>query len=172
MDNIDGKKYQRIVFIDRDGTINKLRTDYVKNLSEFELLPNIAEQLAKLQKFGFKIVVITNQSAINKGLLKKEELEKIHEFMKSELSKLGCNINAIYYCPHTSQEYCDCRKPKTGLFKQAISDFKNLDLQNSWMIGDKDSDIQAGLAIGVNTFKTQTNGTIYSAIEHILSHGD
>jgi histidinol-phosphate phosphatase family protein len=163
-----GRVASRIVFLDRDGTVNKHRHDYVKNLSEFVLLPDVAENLARLSAAGFKLVVITNQSAINRGLLGREGLKTMHGYMISELRKQGCFIDKIYFCPHTPEEHCACRKPGTALFEKAVKDFAPVDLKHSWMIGDSVSDIKAGVSFGLNTYKVRTNGTLKDAVDIIL----
>mgnify|MGYP006150147909 CR=1 FL=1 len=159
----------KIVFLDRDGVINKLRKDYVKNLSEFEIILNVGKNLAKLSKNGFKIIVITNQSAINRNLLTTEELKKIHEFMINELHKDGCVINRIYYCPHRPDENCDCRKPKIALFKKALVEFFPSDLKNSWMIGDSQTDLEAANSCGIKGIKINSDQDIQIEIDKILS---
>ena len=162
------KSETRIVFLDRDGIINKLRIDYVKNLAEFELLPNVGKQLAKLTKAGFKLVIITNQSAINRGLLSIEELNKIHDFLKTNLENDGCVIDSIHFCPHRPDENCDCRKPKTALLEQAMTEFQNIDLKHCWMIGDNASDILAAEKMGINYLKVESNGSLERYLDHIL----
>lgn len=159
----------RVVLLDRDGTINKHRHDYVKKIDEFVLLPDVARSLARLSAAGFKLIVVTNQSAVNRGLLKEKELEAMHRYMVSKLEKQGCFINKIYYCPHTPEQNCNCRKPRTALLEKALKDFAPVDLQHCWMVGDSDSDMKAGLALGLNTYKTETNGTLEGAVDRILS---
>lgn len=159
----------KIIFLDRDGVVNVYRTDYVKNLSEFVIISDVGKNLAKLSKSGFKLIVITNQSAINRGLITKTELIKIHEFMIAELRKDGCVIDAIYFCPHKPEENCDCRKPKTSLFKKALSDFFPYDLKNSWVIGDSISDIKAASSLGIKGIKIDCNQSIRKEVDEILS---
>lgn len=159
----------KIVFLDRDGVINKHRKDYVKNLSEFEIISGVGKNLAKLSENGFKIVVITNQSAINRKLMEEIELKKIHEFMIRKLRKDGCIIDNIYYCPHIPEENCDCRKPKTLLFKKALIEFSPYDLKNSWMIGDSISDMKAAYSLGIKGIKIDSNQDIQMAINEIIS---
>ena len=105
----------KAVFLDRDGVLTRERSDYVKNPDELELLPGIAEPLREIQKLGFKIVVVTNQSVIGRGLATNEMMSKIHEKLRTELEDMGCKIDAIYYCPHRPDEGCTCRKPEPGL---------------------------------------------------------
>ena len=159
----------KVVFLDRDGTINRHRHDYVKNIDEFVLLPGVAKSLARLSAAGFKLVVVTNQSAVNRGLLKKQDLEAMHRYMVTELERQGCFISRICYCPHTPEEDCSCRKPRTALFEKTLEDFTSVDLRHCWMIGDSDSDIKAGISLGLNTYKIETNGTLEAAVDRILS---
>ena len=160
------KKF-KAVFLDRDGVINKNKDDYVKNISELEIFPFISESIKKLQSVGFKIIVITNQSAINRGLMTETHLNKIHEKIQSFLIQHNTKIDYFYYCPHTPTENCSCRKPKTGLLLKAIDDF-SIDINNSWFIGDRDSDIQAGRSVGCKTLKIQNNFNLEKAVNLIL----
>jgi histidinol-phosphate phosphatase family protein len=155
------------IFLDRDGVLNKNKDDYVKNVSELEIFPFILEPIKKLQSAGFKIIVITNQSAINRGLITKKHLNEIHEKIQSFLIQHNTKIDYFYYCPHTPTENCYCRKPKTGLLLKAIDDF-SIDVNNSWFVGDRDSDIQAGQSVGCKTFKIHDNITLENAVDLIL----
>ena len=155
------------IFLDRDGVLNKNKDDYVKNISELEIFPYILEPIKKLQSAGFKIIVITNQSAINRGLITKKHLNEIHEKIQSFLIQHNTKIDYFYYCPHTPTENCYCRKPKTGLLLKAIDDF-SIDVNNSWFVGDRDSDIQAGQSVGCKTFKIHDNITLENAVDLIL----
>lgn len=111
----------RVVFIDRDGTINR-DVSYCSHPDEFELLPKVAEGIRLLNEHGFKVIVVTNQSGIARGYFSEEMLQKIHVKMKEELKKRGAFIDdAIYYCPHHPDDNCDCRKPKPGLLLQAAT---------------------------------------------------
>jgi len=155
------------VFLDRDGVLNKNKDDYVKNISELEIFPFISEPIKKLQSAGFKIIVITNQSAINRGLMTKKHLNEIHEKIQSFLIQHNTKIDYFYYCPHTPAQNCSCRKPKTGLLLKAIDDFL-IDIPNSWFIGDRDSDIQAGQSAGCKTLKIQHDFNLVKAVDLIL----
>jgi histidinol-phosphate phosphatase family protein len=157
----------KAVFLDRDGVINKNQDDYVKNISELEIFPYISEPIKKLQYAGFKIIVITNQSAINRGLMTEKNLDEIHEKIQSFLIQNNTKIDYFYYCPHTPNENCFCRKPKPGLLLNAIDDF-SIDVNNSWFIGDRNSDIQAGKSVGCKTLKIQNNINLEKAVNLIL----
>ena len=160
-------KKQKAIFLDRDGVLNKNKDDYVKNISELEIFPYISEPIKKLQSAGFKIIVITNQSAINRGLMTEKHLNKIHEKIQSFLIPHNAKIDYFYYCPHTPNENCSCRKPKSGLLLKAIDDF-SIDVNNSWFIGDRDSDIQAGESIGCKTLKIEGDINLEKAVNLIL----
>ncbi|MGH9922714.1 MAG: D-glycero-beta-D-manno-heptose 1,7-bisphosphate 7-phosphatase [Nitrososphaerales archaeon] len=157
----------KAVFLDRDGVINENRFDYVKSVAEFKFLPSAAEAIRLLNSDGFLVVIVTNQSAVNRGLLSIEELEKIHHFMLTELSKYGCRIDAIYYCPHKPDENCSCRKPQPGLLKKAILDL-SVDPKFSWLIGDSDADEEAARKAGINSVIIRTNGNLLDAVKGIL----
>lgn len=152
--------------MDRDGVINRHRTDYVKNLQEFELLPNIHDYLKELLNLGFKLIIITNQSAVNRGLLTTEELLNIHQYLVDKLSRHGCDIVDIFFCPHRPDENCECRKPKAKMFLDAANKH-NIDLANSWVIGDSQTDIQAANKIGCKSIKVATNASLKKAVEMI-----
>jgi len=161
--------HARIVFLDRDGTINQFRPGYVKNLAEFVILPDVARNLARLSEKGFKLIVVTNQSAVGRGLLSQAELEKIHNFMIASLRSDGCKIDNIYYCPHTPRDHCFCRKPKIAMLEKASREYGHIDLHNSWIIGDSNSDIKAGQLFGIRTLKIPTNTGLEYAVNYILS---
>jgi histidinol-phosphate phosphatase family protein len=143
---------KKAVFFDRDGVINKVRRDYVKTVAELEIVPHIVEPIKRLRDTGFLIVVITNQSAINRGLTTIEKIEQIHAAIQSFLKKNGTTIDRFYYCSHRPDENCDCRKPKPGLFLRAAAEL-SIDLKSSWMIGDEDIDLQAATAAGCRSIK-------------------
>ena len=157
----------KTVFLDRDGIINKNRPDYVKTIDELEIL-EVADSIKKLQDNGFLVVVISNQSAINRGLTNHENVKQIHSTIQEYLKKNGTQIDAFYYCPHRPDEDCDCRKPKPGLFKKAIAELK-IDPNSSWLVGDRDSDIQAGQSVGCKTIKIAENSRLNEAIQRILN---
>jgi histidinol-phosphate phosphatase family protein len=158
---------QKALFLDRDGVINENREDYVKTWDEFKFLPGAKEAIRLINNSDWMLIIITNQSPIGRGIFPPERLDKIHQNMLSELSKAGCYIDAIYFCPHKPDDYCDCRKPKPGLILRAASDF-NIDLENSWMIGDSDSDIEAGREAGCKTEKVSSDNSLLEIITKIL----
>jgi histidinol-phosphate phosphatase family protein len=160
-------KTQKAIFLDRDGVLNKNKDDYVKNISELEIFPFISEPIRKFQSAEFKIIVITNQSAINRGLMTEKHLNEIHEKIQSFLIQNDTKIDYFYYCPHIPNENCSCRKPKSGLLLKAIDDF-SIDVNNSWFVGDRDSDIQAGESVGCKTLKIEGDFNLEKAVNLIL----
>ncbi|MGD0576786.1 MAG: HAD-IIIA family hydrolase [Candidatus Staskawiczbacteria bacterium] len=143
---------KKIIFLDRDGTINKKapQGDYIKKWSEFEFLPGVVEAIKNLCDKGYDIYLITNQSGIARGMMTKKDLDLIHQKMQAELAKNGGKIKAIYACLHGWDDGCDCRKPKPGLLFQAARE-NYLDLTKTIFIGDDERDMQAGQAAGCKT---------------------
>ena len=139
----------KAVFIDRDGTIN-IDGPYLDDPDKFEMYPGVGEGVKKLKEDGFKIIVMTNQSGIARGYFTEEILSNIHERMEIEFNAFGVELDGIYYCPHHPDDDCDCRKPKTGLFEKAIEEH-DIDVNQSYMVGDKILDVEAGQKIGVKT---------------------
>lgn len=140
-------KPKKIVFLDRDGVINKnpAQHDYVKNWKEFEFLPGAVEAIKLLNKNSYQIYVITNQGGISRGCMSEENVNEIHENMIEELKKYNARIDGIYYCPHKQGDNCECRKPKPGMLFRAASEH-NFDLTKAIFIGDDERDIEAGNA--------------------------
>lgn len=134
---------KKAIFLDRDGTINRDSKNYIKSLEEFEIFPFTANGLKILQEIGYELVVITNQSGVNRGFFSEKELDEIHQKLIYEMEKDGINILDIYYCPHLPDENCQCRKPKLKNLHKAVDDY-NLDVENSWFVGDSEKDIITG----------------------------
>ena len=158
----------KTVFVDRDGVINQERSDYVKSISELEIYPNVAKNIKLLKDAGFLVIVITNQSAVNRGIVTHEMINQIHNSIQDHLKKYGTFLDGFYYCPHTPDENCNCRKPKPGLLQQAILEL-NIDLNSSWMIGDSDSDIEAADSVGCKAIKISDSFSLDNAVEKILN---
>lgn len=151
---------QKAIFLDRDGTINKY-VGFLRDINEFELLPGVADAIRRINNSGYLTIVITNQPVIARGEVTLEELAGIHRRMETLLGAEGAYLDGIYYCPHHPKrgfvgeciEYkieCECRKPKPGMLLQASRDF-NIDLSQSWMVGDGKHDVGAGKAAGCRT---------------------
>ena len=159
---------QPAIFLDRDGVINQERKDYVKNLNEFKIFSGVSEAIDLLRKNNFLIIIITNQSAINRKLLDINTLENIHKFFQEYLKKNHTSVDAIYYCPHLPEENCLCRKPKPGLILSAAKDLK-IDLKKSWMIGDSQKDIEAANNAGCNSILLKTNQSLLDVIKEFIN---
>jgi D-glycero-D-manno-heptose 1,7-bisphosphate phosphatase len=142
----------RYVFLDRDGVLNRKMPEgaYVCDWAQFQWLPGATEAVARMNRAGFTVILVSNQRGIALGLYTPEQLELIHANMQSQLERHGARLDAIYYCPHDQGE-CHCRKPETGLFEQAWQRFPQANAQNSVVIGDSLSDIQAGHRLGMKT---------------------
>jgi len=145
-------KPKKVIFIDRDGVINKKMPehDYVKRWEEFEFLPGVIDALKILTNNNYQIYVITNQRGVARGFMNEETLKNIHDRMDKELAEKGVQLKGIYYCPHDENE-CECRKPKEGLFFRTAGEHC-LDLTKSIFIGDSQSDLIAGEKAGCKTF--------------------
>lgn len=128
----------KVVFLDRDGTIN-VEKNYLYKVEDFEFEKGVIEGLKILQSLGFKLVVISNQSGIGRGYYKKEDADALFSFMVEELKKEDIIIDRVYYCPHYKEE-CNCRKPKLGLFYEAQKEL-DIDFSKSYAIGDKQRDV-------------------------------
>lgn len=170
---------QRAVFLDRDGTINRY-VGFLRDIEQFELLPGVAEAIRRINASGYLAIVVTNQPVIARGEVTREQLREIHNKMETLLGHEGAYVDALYYCPHhPDRGYpgevpelkidCGCRKPRPGLLLRAAADY-NIDLANSWMIGDSDSDVQAGQAAGCRTIRIGENGSgsLLDAVKQIM----
>lgn len=169
------KHKQKAIFLDRDGTINKL-VGFLRNIEDFELLPNVPEAIRRINSSGYLAIVVTNQPVIARGEVSVSELEEIHNKMETLLGNEGAYLDAIYYCPHHPHKGfdgeiaelkidCECRKPKPGMLLRAANDF-NIDLSHSWMIGDSENDILAGKSAGC---KTGLIGSDYASLYDFVS---
>jgi D-glycero-D-manno-heptose 1,7-bisphosphate phosphatase len=149
----------RAVFFDRDGVVNRRRVaDYVKEWEEFEFLPEIFDVLPRVHAAGYLAVLVTNQRGIARGLMSEDALAGIHDAMQAELARrASVRFDAIYFCPHERDAGCACRKPLPGMLVDAARDH-GIDLGRSWMIGDSESDIEAGRAAGCRTILIAGDG--------------
>ena len=142
-----GSSLRSAVFLDRDGVINQNSDEYVKSWDEFTFLPKVFDALSLLSRHNYAVVVVSNQSAIGRGILDHWTVDSIHERMRVEIHRHNGRIDAVYYCPHTPFAGCECRKPQPGLLLQAARDL-HLDLDHSYFIGDAISDLDAALSVG------------------------
>lgn len=139
----------KALFLDRDGVVN-VDVGYLYKKEDFMFMPHITDLMRFMQEKGFLIVIVTNQSGINRGYYTLEQFLDLTDFIFNRCKKLGINIAKTYHCPHTPDEDCECRKPKPKMFLDAIKDLQ-IDPAKSIMIGDKDSDIKAATGAGVGT---------------------
>jgi histidinol-phosphate phosphatase family protein len=134
------------VFLDRDGTVifNK---NYLSSPKQVKLYSCVAESINKLRASGFKVIIVTNQSGVARGMFSEQDLQKIHERFIFLLKKAGAKVDAIYYCPHIDEDSCNCRKPKSGMVLQSAKDL-NIDLEKSYTVGDSVRDYLLGYNTG------------------------
>jgi len=138
----------RIVFLDRDGVINQDSDAYIKTPAEFHFIPQSPQAIALLNQHGFDVILITNQSAIGRGMIALRTLDAIFDKLKTGVEAAGGHITDIFFCPHTPQAGCDCRKPLPGLILQAMV-AHDIDPAHAFMVGDSTKDIECGRAAGI-----------------------
>lgn len=158
------------IFLDRDGVINQERSDYVKTWEEFQILPGVIEALQKLAQLDLPILVITNQSAIGRGVATQETIHGIHQRLRQVVNEAGGRIDDFFLCPHHPQENCNCRKPKPGLLLQAATKYQ-LNLEETVFVGDAVTDYQAALAVQCHSILIKTGlqaNRIESLVESYL----
>lgn len=141
---------QVVVFLDRDGVINRDRTDYVKSLAELEILPGVPAAIARLRRAGIIVYVTSNQAGIAKKLLTVETLGEITRTVANAVHAEGEAIDGFFYCPHVDADNCDCRKPKVGLFARALESLEHTP-ELMYVVGDSARDLEAGRRIGART---------------------
>jgi histidinol-phosphate phosphatase family protein len=150
----------KAVFLDRDGVINRKPPEgqYVTRWEEMHILPDAAEAIRLLNRAFFRVMVVSNQRCVAKGLITVRELESMHRQMCKQLAAAGATIHGVYYCPHETVPACSCRKPAPGLLLAAAREHQ-LDLEASWMIGDSEIDVEAGRNAGCRTARLlESNG--------------
>ena len=158
------------LFLDRDGVINvKLDGCYVKHPDEFEFMIGAELAIAKLSKIFNRILIVTNQQGIAKGIMSEKDLDVLHNYMLFELKSKGGIIDKVYYCPHLAIEGCNCRKPKPGMIQQAIIDFPEIKVEDSYLIGDSVTDILAGSKMGLMTVNVDSEYTLSKWCDELLS---
>jgi len=140
---------RRAIFLDRDGTIT-IDTGYPADPDEVELLPGAADALRTLRERGWAVVLVSNQSGVGRGLITPEQAEAVHGQLVVALREAGVELDGAYYCPHAPDDDCECRKPRSGLLRRAASEL-GLDLAGSVMVGDRQSDVEAGRDAGCTT---------------------
>ena len=172
----------RLVILDRDGVINQESDAYIKTPEEWIPIPGSLEAIVRLSKAGYTVVVASNQSGVGRGLFSLDTLAAINGRMRKAVEAAGGKLDGIFFCPHAPDERCDCRKPKTGLFKQIAERYK-VDLKGVPMIGDSGRDLAAARAVGcrpilvmtgrgLQTLENEPDAEVYTdlaaAVAHIL----
>lgn len=152
---------KKTIFLDRDGTIN-VEKNYLHKIEDFEFENRAIEALKILSDLGYQLIVVTNQSGIARGYYGEEDLEKLNNYMMEELKKNGVEITACYFCPHHLEKgvgkyrvECECRKPNPGMLLKGINEYQ-VDIKNSYMVGDRQSDLEAGIRAGVKPILVKT----------------
>ncbi|MEG1362818.1 MAG: HAD family hydrolase [Lachnospiraceae bacterium] len=135
---------KKAFFLDRDGVLSQ-ENGYVTTLEEFTIFPYARESIEQIHKCGFLAIVVTNQSAIGRGLLREDDLKTMNEELVSQTG-----VDGVFYCPHLESEHCQCRKPGIGLIQQAMKEYE-IQLKGSYLIGDRGSDILLGKQLGITT---------------------
>jgi len=145
----------KVVFLDRDGVIN-IEKNYLYKIEEFEFIDGVFESLSYLQNLGYELVIITNQSGIGRGYYTQEQYNKLTVWLKSKFKEKNINITEVFCCPHAPNQECNCRKPQIGMIQESAK-ILDIDYKNSWLIGDKSSDIQTAINANIpNTVQVKT----------------
>jgi D-glycero-D-manno-heptose 1,7-bisphosphate phosphatase len=165
------------VFLDRDGTLIR-DVGYLRRIDELEILPKVPEALRLLREQGFKLVVVTNQSAIARGWLSEAELAEIHATLGAELARSGARLDAIYYCPHHPAEgegaykrQCTCRKPDSGMIERAAAEL-GVDPSASYVVGDQQTDVELAQRIGATPVLIRRAGASTNEARAVATAGD
>ena len=137
----------KTIFLDRDGVINK-EVNYLHKIDDFEFIDGIFDTCQHFQSLGYKIIIITNQSGIYRGYYTENDYQKVTQWMLTQFTNEDINILDTFHCPHGPDSTCNCRKPKPGMFLNAKTKY-NIDMKNSWMIGDNEIDVIAANAAGI-----------------------
>ncbi len=145
----------KLIILDRDGVINVDSVQFIKSPEEWKPIPGSLEAIAKLNQWGWRVVVASNQSGVGRGLFGMDTLNAINGKMVKSLAQVGGRLDAIFFCPHAADSTCDCRKPKPGMFKQIAERF-NVDLTGVPAVGDSLRDLQAALAVGCQPYLVLT----------------
>ncbi|MGC1616319.1 MAG: D-glycero-beta-D-manno-heptose 1,7-bisphosphate 7-phosphatase [Candidatus Acidiferrum sp.] len=154
------------VFLDRDGTISE-EVGYLNHVSRFRILPRVADAIRRLNEAGLPVIVVTNQSGVGRGYFPESLVHSVHELMTQQLADAGAHLDAIYHCPHTSADGCDCRKPKTGMLERAAREHA-IDLHQSVVVGDRHGDIELARRAGARSILVRTG---YGEGEYLWNAG-
>lgn len=145
----------KLIILDRDGVINQDSDQFIKSPDEWKPIPGSLEAIAKLNQWGWRVVVASNQSGVGRGLFGMDTLNAINDKMVKSLAQVGGRLDAIFFCPHAADSTCDCRKPKPGMFMQIAERF-NADLNGVPAVGDSLRDLQAGITVGCQPYLVLT----------------
>lgn len=160
----------KLAILDRDGVINFDSDQYIKSPDEWKPIPGSAEAIARLNQWGYKVVVATNQSGVGQGLFEMDTLNAIHDKMIKTVAQAGGRIDAIFFCPHTNGDKCACRKPRPGMLEQVASRY-NADLAGVPAIGDSLRDLQAAVAVGARPILVLTGKGKKTQVDPALPAG-
>ena len=149
----------KTIFLDRDGVINK-EVGYLHKIEDFKFINGVFEACRYFQSLDYQIIVVTNQSGIGRGYYDKDAFHVVNSWMLEQFKNKRIEILDVFFCPHTPESNCDCRKPKPGMFNQA-NEKHDIDMEKSWMIGDKEADVAAANFAGIkNTILVKSGHTI------------
>lgn len=153
---LKGVNVKKCIFLDRDGNIN-VEVDYLHKPEDFKFIDGVEKAIKIFNNLGYLVIVVTNQSGVARGYYNEEDVLKLHEHINGELKKTGGKVDGYYYCPHHPngvevkyRKKCLCRKPELGMFLEAKKDF-DIDFEHSFIVGDKLSDIESGLRLGMES---------------------
>ena len=149
---------KKVIFVDRDGVINKEK-NYLYKIEDFEFVEGTFLACKKLNQLGFDIIIVTNQSGIARGYYTVKDYEILTDWMKQQFSENEIKILDVFYCPHKEEDLCGCRKPKPGMIMEATKKY-NVDLTQSWLIGDNERDIEAGIRSGIKNLILLRSGHV------------
>ena len=158
----------KTIFLDRDGVINK-ELNYLYKIQDFEFIKGVFDACAFFQNLNYSIIIISNQSGIGRGLYSEKDYLKINQWMLNEFSLKSISILDTFYCPHGPDSKCHCRKPQPGMFFDAKHKY-NLSLQDSWMIGDKETDISAANSAGISNTILVKSGHAVNELNSKATH--
>ena len=160
----------KLIILDRDGVINHDSVQYIKSPEEWKPIPGSLEAISRLAESGYRVVVATNQSGVGRGLFDMDTLNAINDKMIKAVAAVGGRIDAIFFCPHSAESTCDCRKPKAGMFRQ-IGERFNVTLENVPTVGDSLRDLQAGVSVGCTPYLVLTGKGTKTAEDPALPVG-
>jgi len=150
---------KKVVFLDRDGVINH-EVGYLHKIEDFKFIEGVFDACLYFQSIGYQIIIVTNQSGIDRGYYDEGDFHIVNNWMLKQFKNQGIEILDVFFCPHGPESNCDCRKPKPGMFDQAHDKY-SIDMSNSWMIGDKEADVQAATTAGIkNTILVKSGHAI------------